>query len=104
MSKAEIIKYSEFTTLPYQMIKPMTAAMTKEKAEDFLLQTEEAIVTLNRRLSEAAISVAESQRIFSGIKKLEIIYGYLFDKVKGTDFYNPPKKQPETSCQERRAI
>lgn len=105
---AQITTIERLTAFPYQAAKTIIKKMEVEQCKQLFEQLQQHIEytygTTNgyvapklkyakfspgdeHYIAEAApMQPKDFQRAMGGIKKLEILYGYFFDKLNGTDF------------------
>lgn len=69
----------------YQMIHLMVLAMDKDQCLDLQTQLKVRIEYVYRRINSPGIRTKDLQIIMSGIKKLEVVYGYIFDRLNDTE-------------------
>jgi hypothetical protein len=75
--------------LPYQTSQKYIREMEDEKAEVLFKELDTHIKYMYTRINggegKATLRIKEHMALMSGVKKLEVLYGYFYDKLNNTE-------------------
>ena len=84
--KKHVITFNELIKLPYQTIQRSVKDLEEETAVEYMQNLKHHLESMYIKLNSPGMSVKEFQALMSGIKKLEVIYCYLYDQINQTNF------------------